>query len=671
MAEVATLQFKADTSDLERAEKTLDRLSNTGVKTSSSVNQLDRALEKLQSDAARSAATVGMTKDEIKLFDLATKGATKSQLESASATLRQTENLRALSTTTNLAKTAANDATGGMNRFRHTAGQLGYQVQDVAVQLQMGTNAFRVLGQQGSQIASAFGPTGAVYGAIIAVGSALVSALIPSLMNSKDAMKEMDEASEKLNDVLDKKLGGTINVLSDDFIELAKYQREAAQIQLFAAQIAAAEALRASLANINDQSDAIQQSWFGYLFQTGGGLDAIIKNTGLTGDQIRDLRSQIDGLEAGGVPAVEKLRDTIIDLSGSSANLTDEGRKIVAEIGNAANAYINASNTADDLKGSLDELVASSQAFNEEQTKTTERAKEVESALKAQANAQERINQQAMSIAASLQSEEQQIRESYARQRQIVAENTAITGFARQELMKSLNEAELKAVAEYQTKQQEQQDRANEQWLRGVIQTARRGYDERRNIEAQEIAARAQQTNQLLAFEDLLLKNKSETTKASAAIAINLLNAERRDNARKIVSDSYAAAMSAYKSLAGIPIIGPALGAAAAATVLGAGVSYAAKSLSGRALGGQVRAGESYVVGERGPEILTMGSSGRISPNETIKTPTPIVNKNANVTFQIVANDTMGFDRLLHSRRGAIISIINDALNDQGRPAIV
>ena len=43
-------------------------------------------------------------------------------------------------------------------------------------------------------------------------------------------------------------------------------------------------------------------------------------------------------------------------------------------------------------------------------------------------------------------------------------------------------------------------------------------------------------------------------------------------------------------------------------------------SKSGRALGGQVRGGESYIVGERGPEMLTMPSNrmGRITPNSSM-----------------------------------------------------
>jgi SLT domain-containing protein len=117
-------------------------------------------------------------------------------------------------------------------------------------------------------------------------------------------------------------------------------------------------------------------------------------------------------------------------------------------------------------------------------------------------------------------------------------------------------------------------------------------------------------------------------------------------------------------------LIGPALGAAAAAAILAAGVSYSAKSLSGRALGGQVRQGESYVVGERGPEVLTMGSSsGKIIPNSAL-TQTPAasnVTNTANVTFSITANDTRGFDELLLKRRGMIASLVQSSLNNLGR----
>jgi tape measure domain-containing protein len=198
--------------------------------------------------------------------------------------------------------------------------------------------------------------------------------------------------------------------------------------------------------------------------------------------------------------------------------------------------------------------------------------------------------------------------------------------------------------------------------------------DLEKQVEDRRVAAAAQQTQQLLEFDNILLRNKSQTTQASYRIGVSLMNQEKRQAAQKIITDSYAAAMAAWKSLAGIPFVGPALGAAAAGGIIAAGVSYSAKSLAGRALGGQVLAGESYVVGERGPEVLTMGSTnGKIIPNSSVnKAPVSgTVNRVANVSFNISANDAQGFESLLTASRGKIIDIINTALNDGGREAIL
>ena len=106
---------------------------------------------------------------------------------------------------------AAADATGasmaaagtkgskGLSNLRGAAGQLGFQVQDMAVQAQMGTNALVILGQQGSQIAGIFGPTGAIVGGVIAVGAAIASVMAPSMMDGSDATEELTEKLKELS----------------------------------------------------------------------------------------------------------------------------------------------------------------------------------------------------------------------------------------------------------------------------------------------------------------------------------------------------------------------------------------------------------------------------------------------------------------------------------------
>ena len=78
--------------------------------------------------------------------------------------------------------------------------QLGHQVQDVAVQFQMGMNPLMILGQQGSQIASIFGTSGALFGGLLAIAAVVASQLVPALF---EANEEFDKLLERASGVAD------------------------------------------------------------------------------------------------------------------------------------------------------------------------------------------------------------------------------------------------------------------------------------------------------------------------------------------------------------------------------------------------------------------------------------------------------------------------------------
>jgi hypothetical protein len=89
-----------------------------------------------------------------------------------------------------------------------------------------------------------------------------------------------------------------------------------------------------------------------------------------------------------------------------------------------------------------------------------------------------------------------------------------------------------------------------------------------------------------------------------------------------------------------------------------------------KALGGSVNAGKPYMVGESGRELFIPNQAGQIVSNQDLKqmgTPqsAPTVN------FNISTVDAAGFDQLLASRKGLITSIINNAMNNQGKMGIV
>jgi len=124
------------------------------------------------------------------------------------------------------------------------------------------------------------------------------------------------------------------------------------------------------------------------------------------------------------------------------------------------------------------------------------------------------------------------------------------------------------------------------------------------------------------------------------------------------------AQVAATKALAQL---GPVWGPPAAAMIYASAMFKANKIQQmkppKRERGGEVSRGRAYMVGERGPELFTPNQSGSITSNQDM-------GGSANVTFNIQANDTRGFDQLLEARRGLIIGMINRAMRGNARKNI-
>ena len=87
----------------------------------------------------------------------------------------------------------------GMRRMEILAQQAGYQIGDLAVQIQSGTNAAVAFGQQGSQLLGFFGPMGALAGA----GLAITTGLVAPFFKAKDTAKKTEDAFRKIGEALD------------------------------------------------------------------------------------------------------------------------------------------------------------------------------------------------------------------------------------------------------------------------------------------------------------------------------------------------------------------------------------------------------------------------------------------------------------------------------------
>ena len=104
------------------------------------------------------------------------------------------------------------------------------------------------------------------------------------------------------------------------------------------------------------------------------------------------------------------------------------------------------------------------------------------------------------------------------------------------------------------------------------------------------------------------------------------------------------------------------LGFAALALANGMAQVSAIRGTQFREKGGPMSAGSPYIVGERGPELIVPNQAANVVPNDQLG--------GSNFVINISANDTKGFDELLTSRRGVLMGLINQSLNERGRPAL-
>ena len=82
--------------------------------------------------------------------------------------------------------------------------------------------------------------------------------------------------------------------------------------------------------------------------------------------------------------------------------------------------------------------------------------------------------------------------------------------------------------------------------------------------------------------------------------------------------------------------------------------------------GGRPPVGQPSIVGERGPELFMPDQAGTIVPNNQLGMGQPVT-----VNFNINTVDARGFNELLVNSRGTIVNMINNAVNEKGKMAII
>ncbi|QIN98000.1 tail length tape measure-related protein [Salmonella phage pink] len=261
----------------------------------------------------------------------------------------------------------------GLSKFRNAAGQVGFQVQDMVVQLQSGTSAFVAIGQQGSQLAGAFGPGGAVLGAIIALASAVGGVLYKSLTSAEASTKDLEAAQEQLKSTFQQTSSGTFE-LTDGLIQLTRISREAAETQLALAK-ANADIIAQQTAKAIQEDAKSWETWKASTTAAISQYDALMAK----GADVGDTLEKLGGTYEGNIVGVNMLAQNIGELSDKFGVNREQALEMIA-----AQSAFNKEPTAENARRISDvftEWLGTSKNLNPELVRLTKSANDNATAL--------------------------------------------------------------------------------------------------------------------------------------------------------------------------------------------------------------------------------------------------------------------------------------------------
>lgn len=264
-------------------------------------------------------------------------------------------------------------ASDGFAKFRNAAGQVGFQVQDMVVQLQSGTSAFVAIGQQGSQLAGAFGPGGAVLGAVIALASAIGGVLYKSLTEAEGSSKDLEAAQKQLKDTFQQTASGSLE-LTDGLIQLTQISREAAETQLALAK-ANADLIAQQTAKAVREDAESWETWKASTASAISQYDALASK----GADVGDTLEKLGGTYEGNIVGVNMLAQNIAELSSKFGVNRDQALEMIA-----AQSAFNKEPTAENARRIADvftDWLGNTKQLNPELIRLTDNANKNATAL--------------------------------------------------------------------------------------------------------------------------------------------------------------------------------------------------------------------------------------------------------------------------------------------------
>lgn len=530
---------------------------------------------------------------------------------------------------------------GAFRGMRGGAAQFGYQIQDVAVQLQSGQNALLVFGQQGSQIASIMGPGGALIGAFIAVSAAIGSALLPSLFDAEDGLYDIAAALDEVK----KKQGELSNAIRAELIKQQTAEIEKLERQL-QGERDAIESNNKSAQRYNYNLDLLTNQYgnLGANVQQGAAFnmqfaqsseeaaDNNITNASsieLLEKRLSEAREELEKLKAGENPFVEPNKDV--------ESLRKKTESFIASLEEQAVTYgLNKAETLAYQAAQLD-LDETQRASVKQYLQGLEAQIEAERILqeeKKRTSAAEKLKSKLGGVDMALMNPFQQLEEQANQMKTVVAESLA-AGVIDFEGYKTRIEAIHAGLAH--------------------------------NLKATQF----QIVGATLGMFQQSVSQMSAMMDQGSAIGKAFYVMSQAMAAGQAIISGYVASMNIVKNMTAL---GMDPGTAAMMGQMAVGMGYATAGMIMGQTAASFEGGGITFNGVRSGGLD--GKGGRMAmvhPNEKI---TDLEKGGAgsqapvNVSFNISAVDAKGIDELLIQRRAMITNLVNKAINNRGRSSL-
>ena len=529
-----------------------------------------------------------------------------------------------------------------------SAGQAGIQIQQFVGQVQGGQNALLALSQQATDLGIVLGAP--LIGVIAGLGASLVSFLIPSIVNTDDKIKELVKGIKELREESNitsaqaallsqdqqkqaEAIGKRTQAIAEEIKELTKLNeaRTSAGVGTDTGQFAVPRTAEQNQKRYADQIKKTEER----LVELRAELD--LQNQKLI--KVNDSIEQIGSETGKTAESILKLRDSL-----KAQNVTLTEGELAGSLYAAAQA--TGAKSVDELDGEIRSLITS--IYNAEQAKRNEI---IATREQVQAN---------RDLIAGLQ-EEQRVRQAFfSLQSQLAAENNPAEQ-ARQQL-----QARLDVIREFYGLE------SNEQALQYAA-----GVDAEKSYQEQLAKIRKTGADQ---YQQQQINTLGYTSQFFGTLA-QIAEAGGKDSfdSYKLLASAQAgiaAAMAVLQVYADPSITNTYLKiglAGAIAGLAGAQIKQiqSAEYSGARALGGQVIGGNSYLVGERGPEIITAGSNGNVTPFNQLMSEAREGSASPNFSVNIVNNGSAMVEtsqpRFSQEDRAWVLDVFVSDMDRRGR----